>query len=247
MNSRYPMKKGNDSLSKENYDRTLVDEEIIRWARNPNWMESGGIYENFDENNVHGETYDIRAGDLIIMSKSDGKRDYITLKDQREITVEPFRSATVQSFEKIKLPLEMYGELWIRNALQHQGLAFTGGDIDPGYWGYLYIKIHNVGPVPVSIGFQKEIASIRFVKMHKPASRPYTTTEMLKPRDDQLPPSPPRMLYDWLQLSTKLDNLKISLNHVKWIQDRFVVGLVAGLVIGVVIICLETLLHLLLN
>lgn len=230
-------------MSKETYDRTLVDEEIVKWAKNRDWMESGGIYENFEERNVHGETYDIRAGDLIIISEPDGKRNFISLRDQKEIVVEPFRSATVQSFEKVKLPLDMYGELWIRNALQHQGLAFTGGDIDPGYWGYLYIKIHNVGPVPVSIGFQKEIASIRFVKMHKPASRPYTTTEITKPRDEQLPPSPPRIVYDWLQLSTKLDNLNLSLDHVKWIQDRFVTGLVTGLVGGVILAVIIALLR----
>jgi dCTP deaminase len=228
-------------LSKEGCDRTFVDEEISAWAKSTDWVRTGGIYENFDEANVHGETYDVRAGDLIIVSKSDGKRDYISLKDQTEIAIEPFRSATVQSFEKIKLPLDMYGELWIRNALQHQGLAFTGGGIDPGYWGYLYVKIHNVGPVPVCLGFQKEIASIRLVKMHKPVSKPYTTTEILKPRDEQLPPSPPRVLYDWLQLSTKIDNMRISLNHIKWVQDRFIVGLVAGLVIGFILIGIEAL------
>lgn len=222
-------------MSKETYDGTLVDEEIAKWAKNKDWMKSGGIYENFEEGNVHGETYDIRAGDLIIVSEPDGKRNYISLNDQKEIAIEPFRSATVQSFEKIKFPLDMYGELWIRNALQHQGLAFTGGDIDPGYWGYLYTKIHNVGPVPVTIGYQKEIASIRFVKTHKHASRPYTVKEITKPRDEQLPPSPPRIVYDWLQLSTKLDNLKLSLDHIRWIQDRFVTGLVAGLVGGVIL------------
>jgi hypothetical protein len=141
----------------------------------------------------------------------------------------------------------MYGEVWIRNALQHRGLAFTGGDIDPGYWGYLYIKIHNVGPAPVRIRFKEEIASIRFVKLHKPASKPYTITEINVPRDDQLPPSPPRTLYDWLQLSKKLDALKASLDNVKCILDRFVIGLVAGLVVGLVIVFIEVLLRLVLH
>jgi len=234
-------------LSRETFDRTLVDEEIIKWAENANWKENGGIYENFEKGNTHGETYDIRAGDLIIMSEPDGKRDYISLKDQKEIAIGPFRSATLQSYEKVKLPLDMYGELWIRNALQHQGLAFTGGDIDPGYWGYLYVKIHNVGPVPVSIGYEKEIASIRFVKMHKAASKPFTATEIVKPRDEQLPCSPPRMLYDWLQLSTKLDNLDSSQDSINRFHDRFVAGTVAGLVIGVILLAFEVLLRFALN
>lgn len=210
-------------------ERTLVDKEVINWAKNKDWMEKGGIYENFEEKCVRGETYDIRAGDLIIVGEPDGRK-YISLKEQKEITIDPFRAATVQSFEKIKLPLNMYGELWIRNELQHRGLAFTGGDIDPGFWGYLYIKIHNVGPVPVSIGYQEGIASVRFVKMHEASRKPYTETEVIKPRDQQLPPTPPRTLYDWLQLSTKLDNLKLALDHLKWIQDRFVAGLFAGLI-----------------
>lgn len=230
-------------MSRATYARTLVDEEIISWAKNPEWKESGGVYENFEENNVHGETYDIRAGELIIIGEPEGKRSYISLKDQKEITIEPFRSATVQSLEKLKLPLDMYGELWIRNALQHRGLAFTGGDIDPGYWGYLYVKIHNVGPVPVSIGFQRDIASVRLVKMHRQARRAYTAAEIVRPRDEQLPSSPPRILYDWLQLSTKLDGLYSSLDHLKWIQDRFVAGLVAGLVIGIVLVAVEALLR----
>lgn len=234
-------------MSKETFDRTYVDEEISSWAKNKNWMDSGGIYENFQESNVRGETYDIRAGELIIISEPDGKRNYISLKDQKEIAIEPFKTATVQSFEKIKLPLDMYGELWIRNALQHLGLAFTGGGIDPGYWGYLYVKIHNVGPVPVSMRYQKEIASIRFVKMHKPATRPYTTTEISEPNDDQLPPSPPRMLYDWLQISRKIDGLKSSVDHIKWFHDRFITGIVAGLVISLVVLFVEVLLRLVFN
>ena len=220
------------NLSKENYNRTLVDEEIVKWAKDTNWEKNGGIYQNFEENNVYGETYDIRAGDLLVLGKADGTRTYISLKDQKEVTIEPFRSATLQSFEKIKLPPDMYGELWITNALQHQGLAFTGGDIDPSYWGYLYIKIHNVGPVPVSIRYQKDIASVRFVRMHRPASKPYTKSEILNPRDEQLPPCSPRTLYDWLQLSTKLDGLTSSVKRVDWIQDRFVTAIFVGIVSG---------------
>jgi len=234
-------------MFKEKYERTLVDEEILTWAKNEKWMEYGGIYANFNEKNVHGETYDIRAGDLIIIGEPDGKRNYISLKDQREVVIEPFKSATVQSLEKIKLPLDMYGELWIRNALQHQGLAFTGGDIDPGYWGYLYIKLHNVGPIPVRIGYSKEVASVRLVKMSRPASKPYTMNEIIKPRDEQLPPSPPRTMYDWLQLSTKLDDLKLSLSHIQRFHDHFVIGVIAGLIIGSILLVIEVLLRFLFN
>lgn len=226
----------------ESHNGTLVDKELRKWGMNRNWMKNGGIYENFDERFVHGDTYDIRAGDLIIVGEPSGKRNYIALKDQKEIAIEPFRAATVQSYEKLKLPLNMYAELWIRNALQHLGLAFTGGEIDPGYWGYLYIKIHNVGPIPVSIKYQQPIASIRFVKTHQPASKLYTKCEITQPRDEQLPPTPPRILYDWLQLSTKIDNLKVTMDNIKWIQDRFVVGLIAGLVGGVILSVIITML-----
>jgi dCTP deaminase len=226
-------------LPQGTYDRTLTDEEISNWAMNKDWMDNGGIYENFDERNVNGETYDIRAGDLIITGEPDGKRNYISLRDQKEIAIEPFRSATVISFEKLKLPLDMYGELWIRNALQHRGLAFTGGDIDPGFWGYLYIKIHNLGPVPISIGYQKEIASIRFVRMHRPAKRSYATTEIIRPRDDQLPPSPPRIVYDWLQMSIKLDDFSVDLGHIKSIHNILLGSLVIGLVVGVFLLVIQ--------
>ncbi|MEM5868107.1 MAG: hypothetical protein QXG39_09355 [Candidatus Aenigmatarchaeota archaeon] len=233
-------------MAKENFDKTLVDVEIIEWAKNKDWMTHGGIYENFEEGNVHGETYDIRAGDLIIIGGHDGKRRYISLKDEREVVIEPFKSATVQSFEKIKLPLDMYGELWIRNALQHQGLAFTGGDIDPGYWGYLYIKLHNVGPAPVRIGYKEEIASIRFVKMSRPAKRPYTEFEIIEPRNEQLPPSPPRLMYNWLQLSAKIDELRLSVGNIQRLYYYFfiaiVVGIIAGIVVGITLHLIETLL-----
>ena len=219
----------------------MTDEEIVNWAKNTDWMRHGGIYHGFDEEKVHGETYDVRAGNLLIISKPDGKRDRVQLNVKKEIVIGPFRCATVQSFEKIKLPLDMYGELWIRNALQHQGLAFTGGDIDPGYWGYLYIKIHNLGPAPIYMRFQEEIASIRFVKMHKPASRAYTASEITEPGEHQLPPSPPVTLYDWLQLSTKLDDLSSSLHHVEKVHDLFLLAGLSGIFIGVVIVLINEL------
>ena len=58
-------------------ERTLVDREVIDWAGNKDWMEKGGIYENFEEKCVRGETYDIRAGDLIIVGEPDGRRSRV--------------------------------------------------------------------------------------------------------------------------------------------------------------------------
>ena len=246
-------------MPKESYNKTLVDEEIVKWATNANWKTNGGIYQNFEPNNVRGETYDIRAGDLLILSETceERKRLWIDLAKEQEIVIEPFRAATVQSLERIKLPVNMYGEIWITNALQHKGLAFTGGDIDPGFWGHLYIKIHNVGPVPVSIRHHEDIASVRFVRLSKEASKSYTTIEILSPSDEQLPSCPTRNLYDWLQLSSKLDEIATSIldvrrdvqhdvestiNDVKstqkridLFQERFIEGILAGVIGGAVL------------
>lgn len=248
-----------DSLPKEGSDKTLVDGEILKWATAPNWQVEGGIYQNFEPNNVRGETYDVRAGDLLILSETceENKREWVDLAKEKEIIIEPFRSATLQSFERVKLPPNMYGELWITNALQHKGLAFTGGDIDPGFWGYLYIKIHNVGPIPVSIRYREDVASVRFVRLSEAASKLYTATEILSPSDEQLPPCPTRNLYDWLQLSSKLDDIAASIldvrrevqrdvestindvkstqKHIDLVQERFIEGILAGVVGGAVL------------
>lgn len=240
-------------MIRENYDKTLVDEEITRWATDPDWKTKGGIYQDFEPNNVKGETYDIRAGDLVVLDEScKGEGGFRHLNELEEIVIEPFRAATVQSLERIKLPTDMFGELWITNALQHRGLAFTGGGIDPGFWGYLYIKIHNVGQVPVRLRYQEDIASIRFVRMPKAVTKPYTETEILRPSDEQLPPCPLKPLYDWPQMSSKLDEIndetreiKGSVENIERVQERYVDYLITGVITGVILALLLLLFRLL--
>jgi dCTP deaminase len=233
-------------MDKQICDKILVDSELEEWAVSKEWGEKGGIYKNYSGQCLHGDSYDIRAGDLIIIGQVDGRK-YIALKDRKEVFIEPFQSASVQSFERIKIPTDMCGDLWIRNALQHEGLAYTGGGIDPGYWGHFYIKIHNVGPRKVAIKYGQPIASTRLIKLHQHVKKPYTESEITEPRPEQLPPLPSRVVYDWLDLSKKVDNLRSDIDNIKSIHDKLVVGSIAGLVIGSMLILIDLILRLSLN
>ncbi len=141
----------------------------------------------------------------------------------------------------------MCGDLWIRSALQHEGLAYTGGGVDPGYWGYFYIKIHNVGPKKVALKYKQPIASIRLFKLHQHVKKAYTKSEITEPRSEQLPPLPPRVLYDWLDMSTRLDSLRSDVDHIKSIHDKIVLASITGLVVGSLLVLGEAILRLYLN
>ena len=146
-------------------DQTMMYEDIRDFAQQ--------CIENFDERCIGPDSYDARAGKLVIIYKFDGRPQVIDLEKTHSVELEPGEMAIVETYELFKIPRDVTGYIWLRGALQRQGLSFTGGGLDPGYKGRLFICLYNHGMWRVSLSYKQPIVSIRFIKMHRKTSHPY--------------------------------------------------------------------------
>jgi len=212
-------------------DKILTKKEIFELAEK--------VIKNFEPSCVQPASYDVRAGDIAIFAHPDGHK-YISLKHQKEITIHPFESVVVYSYESINLPRNMEGYVWIRSYFANKGLSFSGGSIDPGYKGILFLSVRNVGPGDITVKYQEPLVSAKFTKLSTPTVS-YSKEEFLEIPQQRLPLLPSRSMYDWAEISEKLDKLNESLKKLEFeskytrrILEIFVMAVIIGLVVALV-------------
>ena len=183
-------------------DQTLLDVDIIKEVR------ENKLLDPFDEEGVKGASYDIRAGKKAIVAWPEGYED-IKLDVQGKLVVPPGRACVVYSLEKVQMPLDMKGRLSLRSHFAIKGLSYAGGVIDPGYQGYLFFTLVNLANSEVEIEYGEPLVTAEFIQLSKPAREPYQPGEGITDvPPEKMPSLPPRQVYDMLELSAGLDELR---------------------------------------
>jgi deoxycytidine triphosphate deaminase len=224
----------------------LLDEELEKVV--------GTIIINGDKKYVQSASYDIRVGNEIYFPER-GERKEIKTGDVEHL--QPFESALIKTIEEIKLPKNMVGLMQPSSKLSTCGLIYTGGSIDPGYEGCLWVSIRNMAPRYEEIEFGQPIASIHLIKFEKGKevikgyAEEHGRIDTLS--KDRRPPMPERTLYDWIKISSKLDEVgtevstvKVSVEHVNNLVNGAIYGVlyatIAGIIAGLVIVIVQFLL-----
>ena len=213
----------------------LLDEELEKVV--------GTIILNGDKRYVQPSSYDIRVGEEIFFSER-GEREEIKMGDVRYL--QPFESLLLKTIEEIRLPKNMVGIVLPSSKLATRGLIYTGGSIDPGYEGFLWINIRNMGPRYEEIEFGQPIASISLLKFEeekkvkKGYAEEYGRIDTL-PRDRR-PQKPERALYDWIKLSSRLDEMhseigkvETDVSHMRGLLYGLFYAAIAGIIAGLVV------------
>lgn len=224
----------------------LVDEELEKVI--------GTIILNGDIKYVQPASYDIRVGNEIYFPER-GERKEIKKGDIEHL--QPFESALIKTIEEINLPKNMVGLMQPSSKLSTRGLIYTGGSIDPGYEGCLWVSLRNMAPRYEEIEYEQPIASIHLIKFEKGKevikgyAEEHGRIDTLS--KDRRPPMPERTLYDWIKISSKLDEVGTEVSTVKTTVDHVnkvlyelvyaaIAGVIAGIVVGLVIIIAQFLL-----
>ena len=206
------------------------------------------IILNGDESSIQQSSYDLRVGDEIYFSER-GKK--VNLIQENVVVIKPFESVVIKTFELLKLPKDMMGLIFLRSKLGTKGFIYTGGIVDPGYEGYLWINLRNMSPRHEEIMYKQTIATLVLIQLDNAVENGYA--EIHGKIDflpvDRRPPIPERTLYDWIELSRKIDETNIKVDKVYHEVSRVhqvLVGLiyacVAGIMAGLVISLLQELL-----
>jgi deoxycytidine triphosphate deaminase len=216
----------------------LIDAEIEKIV--------GTIILHGDKNYVQPASYDIRVGEEIYLPERAERQNLKTGDFQH---LQPFESVLIKTLEEVIIPKDMTCLVQPSSKLSTRGLMYTGGSIDPGYEGYLWINIRNMAPMHEKIEFGQPIASIQFIRMKDSVKKGYAEEHGGRiehlPKD-RVPHKPERTLYDWIQISTQLDSIdsqvngmKTSLDHVEkrvsGFLDTFLYAAIAGIIAGLVI------------
>ena len=208
----------------------LVHDEIINELIRP------GFIENASVECVDGDSYDIRVGDeALIVDLRTGEMKKKNLREEKVLDIPPLAMAIVKSMEKIRMPEDMDGDLWLRGELQSRGFGFTGGGIDPGYKGYLFIRLHNISPRTIRVRYGERIASVRFRRLHK-KTRAYAGEQIETLPPQWIPELPEIPIYDWAEISKKLKEHDERLGLIRRVVIAGVLGgVIAGIIVGILV------------
>ena len=162
-------------------DETLIDKEIKDFGEK--------LLEPFEPSCVKGASYDIRVGARVrlVSLEPDGaaRFQWVALDmpgAPGSIPIPPGSTCIVESMEKVHMPRHMKGRLALRAFHARRLIFFAGGVIDPGYEGFLYLPMANMGDVSVELKYGEALVSAEFVKLNKEAI-PYQPSKV--PEEEQ--------------------------------------------------------------
>ncbi len=157
-------------------DETLIGKEIKDLGNE--------LLDPFEPACVKGASYDIRVGAkirLVLQEPAGALRfQWVALDGPgapSSVPIAPGSTCIIESLEKVHIPKSMKGHLALRAFHARRLLFFVGGVIDPGYDGFLYLPMANMGDVSLELKYGEALVSAEFVRLNKEAT-PYQPSEV---------------------------------------------------------------------
>jgi deoxycytidine triphosphate deaminase len=222
-------------------DRTLQADEIESCSAS---SQHEPLLRPFCKESLKASSYDIRVGDTAVKSlapqeQRHGKKyQYIDLKRDKSVEIEPGQSYTFYSLEQVFVPPDVQGLLLNRHHWVTKRLNFDGGVIEPTYKGVLFLTVTNVGDSPVSVNHGEPLVSAVFTRLESATKRkPYELR--LELDEARLPPPPAGIRLDAIELSKrikcveeKLKQLEPKVQLVESFHQLVIYAVVAGIILA---------------
>ena len=193
-------------------DQTLLDFDIIYEAKRK------GLLVPFDERQLKGASYDIRAGDqaIVVRSEQEGGYHRVSLKDEEFIDIAPGETAVIYSLERLGIPATMKGRLSLRSFWAIKGLYYNGGVVDPGYTGLLFFNVTNLGSGLIHIAYGEGLVTAEFIRLDQPSQKIYNDgIAAFDVSDSKLPPIPQHAPASLSALSARVDELAARIGKLE--------------------------------
>lgn len=206
-------------------DQTLLGTDISGWADK--------LIKPFAPERVRGASYDVSAGDdiIIALSERQGGHKFVNLKLKASEVIPPGHTAIVYSKEEFSLPLNMKGRLSLRAEYATRMIFFAGGIVDPGFAGRLWLPIANLSSREFEIHYDERMFRIEFVLLTSDANK-----GIERERDmPTLPLLPQDPVYDPADLSRRLEFVEEKARLFEpssTIVQAFLLSAVAGVAAG---------------
>jgi dCTP deaminase len=145
----------------------LVREQVVKRIKEQNMV------ENYDlEKCASPASYELRVGSYL-----DKRLDQrVNLVDSKvgEIAIMPSGFLLVGTMERVNLPNDIVGMLYLRSTYGRRGfISYFQGLVDPGYRGSLTIMLHNLSGESLTITGGERICHLVFEELPQAAAKGY--------------------------------------------------------------------------
>ena len=149
-------------------DKTIRDAQIVNPCEEPGTFR-GKSY------GLSMAGYDVRV-DLFANGAFDQepRPDPVLTPDGEGIWLKPGQSILVGVQEHFDIPSDVVGYVRDKSTWSRMGLLTAQGVLEPGWKGYLALRITNVGPEALTIVDREPIAQVIFHKLDRLPERTYS-------------------------------------------------------------------------
>lgn len=122
----------------------------------------------FEEGCLTPVGYDLRVGEYGVSWK---KRRLISIKDEKQITIDPGDTVLLSVREKIQVSKNVGGTIHSKVSLVSRGYSHISTTVDPGWKGELTILISNARRTPLTLEFEEPFCTLVLYKTESPATK----------------------------------------------------------------------------
>lgn len=154
--------------------RALVDEGRIK-------------VDPYEPENVQPSSLDVRLGDsfrvfhnhrvsaIDLREPPQNLTEEVTLGEDEPFVIHPGEFCLGRTLEWVELPDDVVSRVEGKSSLGRLGLIVhaTAGFVDPGWKGTLTLELNNLTRVPIRLYPGLLIAQLSFMRLDRPAERPY--------------------------------------------------------------------------
>lgn len=139
----------------------LPDHEILER------LDSGNlVITEFSSESLTPNGYDLRIAEVSVPSRSEMVRE-------GNATVPPGTMFFVSTLERVELPADLAGQLWLRTSWMRKGVIAGLGKVDAGFKGTLTFMAVNLSNEVLTLPIGSRFVQIVFETLHSPASLTY--------------------------------------------------------------------------
>lgn len=143
----------------------LVRQQIVRLIRERNLIENADINQC-----VSPASYELRVGSYRESSTS----PRIDLQKGEAIALMPNGFLLVGTMERVTLPLDVLGLMYLRSTYARRGfVSWFQGIVDPGYSGNLTVVLHNLSSELILLEGEERICHLVFQQLPEAVDKGY--------------------------------------------------------------------------
>ena len=178
--------------------------------------------DTFEPTALESCSYDIRVGDWGVVGGSGQERD-LTVEG---LDLPPGGYAGLVSWEKFKLPLDIFARLGAKRSYSYDGIILlTGSLVDPGYEGHLLFGVYNASQKKHVFRRAAKICGVVFERLPKAVEQKKVQTDpdLLQGRipDSYINKMANMEVLPWMQISERVKDIEKITSDILDLKQRY--------------------------